>query len=187
LVSGFEPKDGLEPFRLPSSPKPLEDVVNTFFEGDEHEDVDPVELWNRANTDLVLSCGWDGGPGGSSSWSLWAMTLPSRRRVYVQSPDWDGDSVLCATPPTFTPDVDDVRLLRLLAVDNGSALDTGVIGSIPDEFRVGPKIPKDELITIVAALLAHSDADLRDRVDCSERTSDRKVVEQWLRDRGVLK
>jgi hypothetical protein len=159
VVSTFEPRPGLEPFHLPSSPISLADVGNLFFEGDDDYGDDAQELWNRADSDLVISLGWNGGPGGSSSWGLWATPLPSRRRVYVEVNDWsDAPQVLAATLPTSTPLADDIRFLELLASDNGEALGTGVVASVPDEISIGPKMPKKRLIDVVLRLLKSAEA-----------------------------
>lgn len=117
LARTFEPKEGLEPFRLPAEPFALSAVIAVFY--DEDADVDARGLWYETTHDSVLRFSWDsGGPGGSSWWDLDAVTLPSKRRVYVVTADEDdGPDIIAATGPILNDDDADLRLVELLTAN----------------------------------------------------------------------
>lgn len=153
MIAGFEPREGLEPFRVPSEPKPLDPLIFAFF-----GEVDPVEVWNdvpMALLDLIIGCGFGGGPGGSSTASTWMLALPSRRHVYVQSTNYNGVHILAATGSLFTND-DTLRFLELLASDKGARFGIGVISSPPEEFSIGVKAPRQKLIDLTYDLFANA-------------------------------
>lgn len=151
LVAGFPLAPGFEPFRIPDSPKPFGDLIAAFF-----GDADPVEIWNDAPDHLidgVLYTAVDGGPGSSNGRSIGALTLPSKRRVYIESCEFSGLHVLASTPPGFTKD-DVSQFLRFLFADNGARFGTFVFGNtIPSEFSIGVDLPREELIDLTYDLV----------------------------------
>jgi hypothetical protein len=176
LADTFEPEKGLEPFRVPKRPFPLGHVIDVFY-GD---DTDPLEVWYHGPGEPLLTMSWDGGPGGSSAWSVSGLTLPSRRRVYVTSLE-EETSVIAASPITFVPEDLDIRLIELLARDNGHAFGVGLVGSLPGRISFGvPLGSRRRLETVTTLLEAAGAMDELFEHYGGKKSNPQAAVKRWL-------
>lgn len=113
VATTFQPVKGLEPFHLPAEPAHVSTILDVF---DDDVDIDISQLWYDTFKDSILRFTWDsGGPGGGSRWDLDALTLDSKRRLYVVTPsDDEGPEIIASTPPVCNYDEADMRLVELL-------------------------------------------------------------------------
>jgi hypothetical protein len=177
LARTFEPKKGLEPFRLPSRPFPLGDVVYTFFA---EADVDPGEVWYYTPSDSVLSVRWEVSGAGSTSWDLQALTLASRRRIYLVTVEDEGTEVIAATAPTFTPETADARIIDLLTRDNGRAFGCSIVCHLPTSVSFDAE-GVDHTQTIVNLFRSAEVFDeLREQLRGDKDSDEISLVERWL-------
>ena len=115
-------------------------------------------MWTQSKygtTAQVIPCSRSDGtavPAGRARGHCGDLLSPSRRRVYVVSTEEEHD-VIAATPPTFTPDDLDIRIIELLAQDNGGAFVDGIVGGPPSTISFGPCLSASQQFKIVYGLL----------------------------------
>jgi len=127
LADTFTPRPGLEPFRLPVSPRCLSDLFPAF---DEDEDgLDYGEILARLHPQALLDLDWSS-CGLSSCWGAFFAVLRDRRRLYFDGSNATGPQMLAVAPPDFTR-ATGLLFLDLLAGSNGETFGTGVISGAP--------------------------------------------------------
>lgn len=120
----FRGREALWPLRVPPEPIVLDEVVEEALGGDARR-FDPQSL--RARTLLELT--WEDG----ASWSAWAVTLPSKTKLYCDS-DSEETRILASGGRNEGEENDRV-FLRLLAESGGTHFGIEMAGGAPSRVR----------------------------------------------------